>query len=76
MPELQEVEVFIRPDGTVELKVRGVKGPRCREITAGLERALGGAVVSCEPTAEYNEVPLDEQDQQQLQGGVNDGRSR
>jgi len=74
MPEVQEVEVFIRPDGSVELKVRGVKGPRCREITAGLERALGGAAISFEPTAEYHDVPLDERDRPHLQDGVGDGR--
>jgi hypothetical protein len=54
--EIQEIEVKILPDGQVQLAVRGVKGPRCREITAGLERLLGGALISCEPTAEFNEA--------------------
>lgn len=53
MAELQEVEVKILPDGRVQLHVHGVKGPRCRELTANLERVLGGQVEVREHTAEY-----------------------
>lgn len=36
------IEVVINPDGSVEVKVEGVKGPDCTVITEGLEQILGG----------------------------------
>jgi hypothetical protein len=50
--ELQEIEVVIGPDGTTRVEVHGVPGPGCLEVTAALEAALGGEVVSREMTAE------------------------
>lgn len=50
--ELQEIEVFIAPDGTTRIEVRGVNGTTCLDLTADLEAALGGDVVSREMTPE------------------------
>lgn len=52
--DLNEIDVYIDPDGQVRIEVRGVQGPACLELTAELEAALGGsaAVVSRELTPE------------------------
>lgn len=50
--EVQEIEVQIGKDGQVELKVRGVKGKKCLDLTAELEKALGGNVLVRELTPE------------------------
>jgi hypothetical protein len=55
--ELQEVEVTIQPDGTVQLAVRGVKGTQCVDLTGALEKQLGGEVIRHEKTPEYGEDP-------------------
>lgn len=41
MPDKQEIEFIIRPDGTVEEQVIGVSGPDCEKITEAIEIALG-----------------------------------
>jgi hypothetical protein len=56
MPEIQEIDVFVNPDGTVKLEVRGVKGQKCRELTRKLEELLGNQVIDRVPTAEFDEV--------------------
>ncbi|GAA2107288.1 DUF2997 domain-containing protein [Streptomyces synnematoformans] len=50
--EFQEIEVTIAPDGTARIEVRGVAGGGCLDVTAALEKALGGEVVSRELTAD------------------------
>lgn len=45
MPEIQEIDVRIDPDGKVEIDVRGVSGTKCEAVTARLEAALGGQVL-------------------------------
>jgi hypothetical protein len=55
MSGLQEIEVLIRPDGQVQVRVRGVKGDGCRELTEELERFLGGRVLQRRHTDEYEE---------------------
>ena len=50
--ELQEIEVTINKDGQVEVRVRGVKGTACLDITRPLEEALGGEVAIREMTPE------------------------
>lgn len=62
--EIQEIEVEILPDGKVEVKVRGVKGQACLDITAEMEKALGGTILLREMTAESQEPPtvIDESD--------------
>lgn len=56
MSEIQEIDVFVKPDGTVTFEVRGVKGKKCLDITRGIEELLGGEVVSREHTSEFDEV--------------------
>ncbi len=55
MSEIQELDVFLGPDGSVRVEVRGVRGPACLALTGGLESALGGAVVARELTAEHDQ---------------------
>ncbi len=50
-----KIEATFSPDGTVEVKVSGVKGPACKDASAFLERALGGRAVRTERTPEWNE---------------------
>jgi hypothetical protein len=44
--EIEEIQVTLLPDGTVQINVQGVKGSACLEITRELEQALGGPVIS------------------------------
>jgi len=53
MGDIQEIDVIIKPDGTVEVKVRGVQGPACLAVTKEMERYLGGRVSHREHTAEF-----------------------
>jgi hypothetical protein len=52
MPTKQEIEIVIKPDGTVEEKVTGVSGPDCEKVTEAIERALGD-VVKRDHTPDY-----------------------
>ena len=54
MAEKVEMEVRIRPDGTVELVTHGLKGETCLEETKSLESAIG-KVKRREKTREYYE---------------------
>ena len=42
-------------DGIVTIETAGFKGKACKEITAGLEHALGGEVIRDVDTEEINE---------------------
>ena len=64
--EIETVDVFIDENGQVKLEVRGVKGGHCRDLTAPLEAALGGAIESREMTAEALESLLSMDQQQDL----------
>lgn len=55
MSEIQEIDVFVKADGTVTLQVRGVKGERCLALTETVEGLLGGAVVERVHTDEFHE---------------------
>jgi hypothetical protein len=66
MSELQEISVVIDPAGNVEIRVQGVKGTRCLDLTAQLERDLGEKISSREHTDEYDELPLVSQDADRL----------
>lgn len=48
----REFEITIRPDGTVEMHLRGFHGPECVEAVKGFEAALGEAT-SRQLTSEY-----------------------
>ncbi|MEW6156172.1 MAG: DUF2997 domain-containing protein [Verrucomicrobiota bacterium] len=52
--ELQEIDVFIEPNGEVRLEVRGVHGGGCLDLTKALEDALGGAIQHRELTSEFH----------------------
>ena len=52
IPEKQEIEFVIRPDGTVEERVTGISGPNCEKVTQAIEQALG-KVTEREHTSEY-----------------------
>ncbi len=52
MSKRQEIEIVIKPDGTVEEKVTGVAGAACEKATEAIERALGD-VVKREHTPDY-----------------------
>ncbi|MGP3971718.1 DUF2997 domain-containing protein [Streptomyces sp. 6N223] len=64
----ESVEIVIAPDGTVEMRVQGVGGPRCVEDTDGLVRLLGGAVEHHELTEEAYQQGEDEQADRLWQG--------
>ena len=53
--EIQEIDVFVQPDGTVKIEVRGVKGQKCLALTEDVEKLLGGQIVNRELKPEYNE---------------------
>jgi hypothetical protein len=48
---------------SVVIAVEGVAGTSCQDLTANIERALGGKSQSV-PTAEYYEAPVIEEEQQ------------
>ncbi|MGH3240391.1 MAG: DUF2997 domain-containing protein [Spirillospora sp.] len=59
----EKVEIVIGPDGTVEMSVEGVAGPRCVDDTDPLVRLLGGEVEHHELTGEaYQQDEAEEQD--------------
>jgi hypothetical protein len=55
--DIQEIEVVIAKDGSVQIAVRGVKGQSCLELTQDLEKSLGGVILSREMTSEAGEDP-------------------
>ena len=61
--EIQEVDVIINPDGTLTLKVRGVKGQKCLALSEDLERLLGAKILERTHTPEYDEQHNDTQQQ-------------
>ena len=54
--EIQEIDVFVKADGTVTIQVRGVKGPQCLPLTEKLEALLGGAIIDRVHTDEFHEA--------------------
>jgi len=57
------IEITVRPDGKVEMHVKGVTGMDCLAETEDLTRLLGGEVESQEMTAEaYADAEQPEQD--------------
>lgn len=62
MSEIQEIDVFVKPDGTVTMEVRGVKGQKCLALTDEIEHLLGGQIVERVHTDEFHEA-----EQQQAQ---------
>jgi len=60
----ERIEVTIDRNGNVSMKVIGVKGPKCQEITAPIVEALGGEVLEHDTTPEFYEQILEEDQQQ------------
>jgi len=50
----EKLIITIRPDGGTTIKVTGVKGKGCKDLTKDIESALG-KVVSDKPTQEMGE---------------------
>jgi len=51
----ERIEVTIDRNGNVSMKVIGVKGSKCQEITDPIVEALGGEVLEHEITPEFFE---------------------
>lgn len=64
MAELQDIDVTIKPDGTVEVSVRGVQGPGCLVLTKEMERYLGGEIRRRHMTPEYDQATRHTQEQE------------
>ena len=62
------VDVVIHPDGRVEIKVQGVKGKTCTEITAEVEAALGGAAERTLTTEYHQKADEKQKNKQRLDG--------
>ena len=58
--ETHEIEIEVRPDGTVQARVLGAKGPACLEYARLIEKILG-AQGQVELTSEYYEAPTEVQ---------------
>ena len=56
MSEIQEIDVFVQPDGTVRIEVRGVKGQKCLALTEEIEKLLGGQIVERIHTDEFHQA--------------------
>lgn len=60
MNEIQEIDLFVRLDGTVKIEVRGVRGPKCLDISRKLEELLGGQIIERVKTDEFAEAEQQE----------------
>jgi hypothetical protein len=57
------IEITVRPDGKVEMRVRGIPGTDCLAETEDLARLLGGEMESQEMTSEaYQDTEQREQE--------------
>jgi hypothetical protein len=54
---MQQVIITIAPDGSPTIKVNGVPGKSCKDVTKTVERALG-SVTSDKPTQEMALPPM------------------
>lgn len=63
MSEIQEIDVYVAPDGTVKIEVRGVKGKKCLDLTKELEALLGGEILERIHTDEFEEIGQQQDDQ-------------
>ncbi len=63
--EMQELEITIDKEGSVQVAVRGIPGDGCLSVTKNIETAVG-TVEEREFTAEYYEQPVNVTDQQNV----------
>lgn len=61
MSEIQEIDVHVKPDGTVSVEVRGVQGRKCLDLTQEMEKLLGGLVVERTFTDEFDREEVGEE---------------
>ena len=54
MAKKQEIEILISEDGSIEFNIRGIKGPKCLELTKLIEKSLG-KIKELNLTSEYYE---------------------
>lgn len=59
-----EIDIEVRPDGTLAFGVKGIRGRKCREVTSFLEEL--GRTVASEATAEYWAVEEEAVDVEQI----------
>lgn len=52
---MEELLIEIDAQGDTKITVKGVAGPSCKSLTAGIEKALG-VVTSDKPTPEMRET--------------------
>jgi hypothetical protein len=67
MAEKKEIEFSIDDDGKISIKVIGVQGKECLELTKEIEQALG-LVVDRQKTGEFYQEPVKRTDQVERQG--------
>jgi hypothetical protein len=60
MNALNEIDVFISPNGTIRVEVRGAKGKQCLSFTKEMEQLLGGRVTDRTLTDEYDQNEQDD----------------
>jgi len=58
------VDVVISPDGNFQIKVSGIKGADCKDLTAEIEAIIGNELLKSELTEEYFEQENNENQQQ------------
>ena len=66
MSDIQEVDIFIKPNGEVAYEVRGVKGKKCLDVTKALEADLGGEILCREETSGMHEMDVREKTLQRI----------
>lgn len=67
---MQEITIRIGKGGKVNLDVLGVKGSSCKDLTKGIEKALGNTV-DTKSTDEYYQQEQQNGNFQNLGGGQN-----
>ena len=50
----QKIKVTIKKDGSVEYTVQGIKGKKCKDVTAFIDKL--GKISETKNTPEYNQV--------------------
>lgn len=69
MNDVQEIDVTIKPNGQVEVRVRGAKGNTCFDLTEEMERHLGGRLLDRQPCDEYQQSTQEQDDDLQIGQG-------
>ncbi len=63
----RQVQIRIKPDGSIEAETLGLKGARCLDVLPQLETMLGALATESEYTAEYHETEQAVEEQQRTQ---------